>query len=217
MRINDKHLSRIAGGNTPVDKEGYLMKRGEVNKSFQKRWFVLKGNLLFYFDKPEEREPTGVIIIEGCTVELAEMTDAFTFELVFPGAASRTYVLAASTQEDMESWMKAITCASYDYMKLMVAELQRQVDELNEEQKASANETITSSKSNGHDLLVDFSSPGTSNTLAPMDPFATPKPNKTLEDSGMTFPTVSGSVVSFDELHQEYGQYILKKMREVSK
>lgn len=30
------------------------------------------------------------------------------------------------------SWMKALTCASYDYMKLMVAELQRQLKELEE-------------------------------------------------------------------------------------
>ena len=30
----------------------------------------------------------------------------------------------------MEEWMKAVTCASYDYMKVMVTELQKQVDEL---------------------------------------------------------------------------------------
>lgn len=30
----------------------------------------------------------------------------------------------------MEAWMKALACASYDYMKLMVAELQRQLDEV---------------------------------------------------------------------------------------
>jgi hypothetical protein len=36
---------------TPPDKEGWLWKRGEVNKAFQKRYFVLKGNLLFYFEK----------------------------------------------------------------------------------------------------------------------------------------------------------------------
>lgn len=30
----------------------------------------------------------------------------------------------------MEQWMKALACASYDYMKLMVAELQRQLDEM---------------------------------------------------------------------------------------
>jgi len=32
--------------------------------------------------------------------------------------------------------MKALACASYDYMKLMVAELQRQLDEMEGERKS---------------------------------------------------------------------------------
>lgn len=42
--------------------------RSQVNKNFQRRWFVLKGNLLFYFEKKGDREPIGVIILEGCTI-----------------------------------------------------------------------------------------------------------------------------------------------------
>jgi hypothetical protein len=30
----------------------------------------------------------------------------------------------------MEGWMKALSCASYDFMKLMVAELQKQLDDI---------------------------------------------------------------------------------------
>lgn len=30
----------------------------------------------------------------------------------------------------MEQWMRALTCAGYEYMKLMVAELQRQLTEI---------------------------------------------------------------------------------------
>jgi sesquipedalian len=33
---------------------------------FQKRWFVLKGNLLFYFDKKGDKEPLGLLLLEGC-------------------------------------------------------------------------------------------------------------------------------------------------------
>ena len=40
----------------------------QVNKSFQRRWFVLKGNLLFYFEKKGDKEPIGVVILEGCTI-----------------------------------------------------------------------------------------------------------------------------------------------------
>ncbi|KOB67150.1 Uncharacterized protein OBRU01_20220 [Operophtera brumata] len=44
----------------------------------------------------------------------------------------------------MEAWMKALACASYDYMKLMVAELQRQLDEAQADAaEAAAQVTIT--------------------------------------------------------------------------
>lgn len=130
MKINEKNLSAFATSATPVDKEGWLNKRGEVNKSFQKRWFVLKGNLLFYFEKRGDREPVGLIILEGCTVELAEDDEQYSFKIEFHGPNNRSYVVGAETQEAMESWMKALACAGYDYMKLMVSELQRQLDDI---------------------------------------------------------------------------------------
>lgn len=68
MKINEKNLCAFASSATPVDRDGWLDMRGEVNKSYQKRWFVLKGNLLFYFDKKGDKEPVGVIILEGCTI-----------------------------------------------------------------------------------------------------------------------------------------------------
>lgn len=135
MKINEKNLCAYSISPSQIDKEGYLQKKGEVNKSFQRRWFVLKGNLLFYFEKKGDREPIGVIILEGCTIELAECEDQFTFKLLFHGGGGRTYVLAADSQESLEAWMKALARASYDYLKLMVAELQKQLDELNEAEK----------------------------------------------------------------------------------
>ena len=82
MKINEKTLIRFSTSSTPSDREGWLYKRGEVNKSFQRRWFVLKGNLLFYFEKQGDKEPIGVIILEGCTIELAEEeTEVFAFKV----------------------------------------------------------------------------------------------------------------------------------------
>ena len=62
--------------------------------------------------------------------ELADDEDAYSFKIVFHGPGDRSFILCAESQEAMEEWMKALACASYDYMKLMVAELQKQVDEL---------------------------------------------------------------------------------------
>ncbi|GBP17128.1 Sesquipedalian-1 [Eumeta japonica] len=136
MKINEKNLCAFATSATPIDREGWLSKRGDVNKAFQKRWFVLKGNLLFYFDKKGDKEPVGVVILEGCTIELAEDEELFSFKIVFQCEGGRSYTLCAESQSSMEAWMKALACAGYDYMKLMVAELQRQ---LNEAEEAATN------------------------------------------------------------------------------
>lgn len=133
MKINEKNMVAFATSATPVDREGWLNKRGELNRGYQRRWFVLKGNILFYFDRRGDKEPVGMIVLEGCTIELAEDEEQFGFQIVFHGPNNRNYALAAESQESMEQWMKALACASYDYMKVMVAELQRQLDAAEEE------------------------------------------------------------------------------------
>ena len=63
MKLNDKSLSKFAGSGAPPDKEGYMQKRGDFNKGYQKRWFVLKGNLLFYYERRGEKDPIGMISV----------------------------------------------------------------------------------------------------------------------------------------------------------
>lgn len=66
-----------------------MYKRGVFfNTEFKKRWFVLKGNLLFYFkSKAGLTDPTGVIFLEDATVDInpivfvglgSDMSSAFT-------------------------------------------------------------------------------------------------------------------------------------------
>ncbi|EDW88845.1 sesquipedalian-1 [Drosophila yakuba] len=127
MKINEKNLYVFAR-TPPFDMEGFLNKRGEVNKAFQRRYFVLKGNLLFYFESRLDKEPLGLIIVEGCTIELSNEVDNYCFEIAFNG--NRTYILAADNQESMETWMKALTCAGYEYKRIILAELKRQLQEM---------------------------------------------------------------------------------------
>lgn len=226
MKINDKNLVTFALSNTPVDREGWLMKRGEVNRSFQKRWFLLKGNLLFYFDKKSDREPVGVVILEGCTVELAENEELFAFKVVFHGSGNRVYMLSADSQECMEGWMKALACASYDYMKLMVAELQRQLSEVAEAERLAKCGNTTP-------LLVGGQLPtnrsdsclcvrDTSGRTARFNPF-----DRWKEDSAggneaspvVTSPArpraaPSTKYYTFTELHRQYGTRVRKLIEE---
>jgi sesquipedalian len=104
---------------------------------FQKRWFVLKGNLLFYFEKKGDKEPLGLLLLEGCkrdnaknchevydfwvfiyesgTVELSETEESqqYCFELVYHGENDRKYYMGASHQNEMEGWMKSLTTVSF--------------------------------------------------------------------------------------------------------
>lgn len=90
-----------------------------VNSDSNLQWITFKPN------------NTEIKLSNGWLTELAECEDQYTFKLVFHGGGGRTYVLAADSQESLEVWMKALARASYDYLKLMVAELQKQLDELN--------------------------------------------------------------------------------------
>ena len=64
MKLNEKDLIRFATSSSPIDKEGFLFKKGAASGAgFQKRWFILKGNLLFYFEKRDDKEPIGKLYI----------------------------------------------------------------------------------------------------------------------------------------------------------
>jgi hypothetical protein len=221
MRINEKSLAKFASSGAPADKEGYLLKKGEVNKGYQKRYFVLKGNLLFYYEKRYEREPVGVIILEGCTIELSENIDGFAFQIVFPKSGCRTYHMAADSQEEMEAWMKVLSCASYDYMKLMVSELKQQLEELREngqqqllENAMRDSQRVLSSYLSTEDRNEHISS-NVNQRHVRFNPFNDPS-SQSRNASGHLFDSVDdeqskvtrGPPKTFLQLHEEYGKQV---------
>lgn len=211
MKINDKHLCALAIGSASVDKQGFLLKRGEQNKSYQKRWFLLKGNLLFYFEKPGDREPLGVIILQCCVVQLSENEDAYAFELDFEGTSARTYVLAAETQDEMEDWMRAVTAASYDFMKLKLSELQQRLDDLNEEQRRSSG---TSEVPLTLPLPVNLPFCG----MVQPDLLELQTKSSSVGPCGRSTTNHSNSggvrrARSFEEMHNDFGRYIQERVK----
>lgn len=130
MKLNERSVAHYATCDSPPDKTGFLFKKGERNTAYHRRWFVLKANMLFYFEERYSREPIGVIVLEGCTVELCESDEEFAFAVKFDCAKARVYKMAAETQVAMESWVKALSRASFDYMRLVVKELERQLEEI---------------------------------------------------------------------------------------
>uniref|UniRef100_A0A8C3KPZ2 PH domain containing endocytic trafficking adaptor 1 n=1 Tax=Calidris pygmaea TaxID=425635 RepID=A0A8C3KPZ2_9CHAR len=88
MKLNERSLAFYATCDSPADNAGFLYKRGERHTAYHRRWFVLKGNMLFYFEERESREPVGVIVLEGCTVELCDSAEEFAFAIRFGGTKS---------------------------------------------------------------------------------------------------------------------------------
>lgn len=125
MKIDEKVMCYYESSNTAVDKEGYLYKKGEIKTSYQKRWFVLKGNLLFYKEKSSDRDLIGVIVLEGCTVQLCESDEQFAFSLVWSEPGLRTYKFAAEDQESLESWIKTLLSANHRYLALLLSDMER--------------------------------------------------------------------------------------------
>ncbi|XP_056392392.1 sesquipedalian-1 [Hyla sarda] len=134
MKLNERNLVYYATCNSPIDKSGFLSKKGERNASYHRRWFVLKGNMLFYYETQESKEPVGVIILEGCRVELCESSEEYAFAIRFGYSKSRAYILAADSHSTMESWVKALSRANFEYIRLVVKELQQQVMEMRKSQ-----------------------------------------------------------------------------------
>ncbi|CAN9509216.1 unnamed protein product [Ophioblennius macclurei] len=126
MKIHGKIVSYFESCNSPVDKEGFLHKKGEIKTSYHKRWFVLKGNLLFYKERPTDRDVIGVIVLEGCTVQLCESDEQFAFSLVWSEPGLRTYKLAAEDQASQESWIKALLSAHHGYLALLLLDMEKQ-------------------------------------------------------------------------------------------
>ncbi|XP_017893538.1 sesquipedalian-1 isoform X2 [Ceratina calcarata] len=180
MKINEKNMVSFATSATPVDREG---------------------NILFYFDRRGDKEPVGMIVLEGSTIELAEDEEQFGFQIVFHGPNNRNYALAAESQESMEQWMKALACASYDYMKLMVAELQRQLDAAEEETT-----TVAAPSQSPKAPPRQRHNPFNRSELHHRSQSVRSAPGRT--------ENVSRTRITFRELHNMYGRRILTDLNE---
>ncbi|XP_078498829.1 rho GTPase-activating protein 22 isoform X1 [Lissotriton helveticus] len=119
---NSSFSSRVPSP-SPMDrvlKSGWLKKQRNIMKNWQQRWFVLRGDQLFYYKDEDETKPQGCIQLQGNQVtELipnAEESGKHLFEIAPGGAADRekmpvnheAFLLMANSQHEMEDWVKAI-------------------------------------------------------------------------------------------------------------
>jgi len=98
------------------EKEGFLTKQGGGHKSWKKRYFVLKTNFICYYkDSKNLSHPQGVIDLNDSSVRMAPFDIAkkkHCFEVVTP---LRTFCCRASSDEEVDGWIKAIDGAKAKY------------------------------------------------------------------------------------------------------
>ncbi|XP_069467267.1 rho GTPase-activating protein 22 isoform X2 [Ambystoma mexicanum] len=103
-----------------VVKSGWLKKQRNIMKNWQQRWFVLRGDQLYYYKDEDETKPQGFIRLHGNQVtEILpnpEESGKYLFEIAPGGTADRekmavnheAFLLMANSQHEMEDWVKAI-------------------------------------------------------------------------------------------------------------
>lgn len=122
-----KTQAKTTGPTAPgkIVKQGFMIKRGHVRRTWKARLFVLWDNppLLQYYkgSKVDGEKPLGEIPIRWCTVNTIEQTEDSEvtvknkernnlFSVVTQ--KGKMYVLQASTPEEREAWMRAIMSPS---------------------------------------------------------------------------------------------------------
>ncbi|EGC30628.1 hypothetical protein DICPUDRAFT_41225, partial [Dictyostelium purpureum] len=87
-------------------KSGNLLKKGKINKSWQKRWCILsKESKLFYHKSPTEKH-CGLVDLNQCIIKKSECTEKeYIFEI---NTSNRIFLFSAETKSEMEDWMRKI-------------------------------------------------------------------------------------------------------------
>eukprot|EP00051_Salpingoeca_urceolata_P018731 m.265874 g.265874 ORF g.265874 m.265874 type:complete len:1155 (-) comp19266_c3_seq1:47-3511(-) len=140
MKFNEREIGFFAANpDSAVDKQGYLGRRSDRSRDgYKQRWFVLKGNLLFYF-KSEimlNEQPMGCVVLERVCItvhdeqDFASPTKTFGFRIEFDGPGTHVHYLTAPDADSRKSWMEALKTASYEHLRSILLDLQRKLTQL---------------------------------------------------------------------------------------
>ncbi|KAI7889824.1 uncharacterized protein EV154DRAFT_445700 [Mucor mucedo] len=90
------------------EHEGWLHKQGDKYKTWNKRWFVLKGTNLFYFKSPKDVRMKGIINLRGYKIIVDEAIHAGKYCFKAQHDRERTFFFYTDTEESMRVWLKML-------------------------------------------------------------------------------------------------------------
>ncbi|CAO3600571.1 unnamed protein product [Absidia cylindrospora] len=94
------------------EHEGWLHKQGDRYKTWNKRWFVLKGTNLFYFKSPKDVRMKGIINLRGYRVIVDEAIHSNKYCFKAQHEHERTFFFYTDTKENMKLWLQALMKAT---------------------------------------------------------------------------------------------------------
>ncbi|GBE61937.1 calcium dependent kinase CDPK7 [Babesia ovata] len=95
-------------------KAGYMYKRGRHFYTWEKRYYLLIDNVLYYYVSEDSTTPRGCIFLEGCYLDSLADTDAsnmFGFCICHKGQKNARRKLYAPTHEEFLQWVDALSAA----------------------------------------------------------------------------------------------------------
>jgi hypothetical protein len=111
-------------------RAGYLEKRGQRNKAFKRRWFVLQGKKLHYFKSHEHSRAISHLSVADAHICLSAACThrEFLFEI---DTKKRTFFLRAQTQNDMMRWVRELKRHSVlESQNRVMNDIQTLIDEM---------------------------------------------------------------------------------------
>lgn len=93
-------------------RKGWLLKRSENSwvGSWQRRWCVLAGYLMYYFESPVSKEPKGILSLDGAMMQLTSRfkADGKPVALEIITKAGRHFYFYGSSPEETNAWLEMV-------------------------------------------------------------------------------------------------------------
>ncbi|KAI7898455.1 uncharacterized protein BX663DRAFT_524777 [Cokeromyces recurvatus] len=96
------------------EHEGWLHKQSDKYKTWNKRWFVLKGTNLFYFKSPKDVRMKGIINLRGYKIIVDETIHTGKYCFKAQHDRERTFLFYTETEETMRVWIKKLMKATIE-------------------------------------------------------------------------------------------------------
>ncbi|KAF7730053.1 polar growth protein [Apophysomyces ossiformis] len=94
------------------DIEGWLHKQSDKYKTWNKRWFVLKGSNMFYFKGPKEIRMKGIINLRGYKIIYDESIHSGKYSFKAQHDRERTFYFYTDSEASLKAWIKALLKAT---------------------------------------------------------------------------------------------------------